>query len=49
MHRNISGKPQPTTVRLTDEGREALASAPAKLGEAAAINLALAPTQPRSF
>ena len=38
MRRNVSGKPQSTTVRLTDEGREALAGAPAKLGEGAAIS-----------
>lgn len=49
VRRNVSGKPQSTTVRLTDEGREALAGAPAKLGEGAAISLALVPTQPRRF
>lgn len=49
VRRNVSEKPQSKTVRLIDQGPEALAAATAKLGESTATDLALAPTQPRRF
>ena len=49
VRRNVSGKPQPTSVRLTDQGREVLAAATAELGEGTANDLSLPPTWPRRF
>ena len=40
----VPNSPQSSVVRLTDQGREALAAAQAKLREGSATDFALAPT-----